>query len=156
MRNTRRLNEDRQLLSLIREANNKCLLKEDLDLPETLENDSDVVVINDKSYPGIEKEEQEKFLQKIPSVDFDKNSFVYNPKKNTVTLTGSIPNLANLKFQYTTDVSTPDGCYIFVNGMTLEQTSIKVLTTLRGYYDIWVKEWSPMATKTKLSKNEAE
>ncbi|MFA7589386.1 MAG: hypothetical protein WCY22_03405 [Acholeplasmataceae bacterium] len=111
------------------------------DLPETLENDSDVVVINDKTYPGIAKEEQEKFLQKIPSADFERNSFVYNPKKNTVTLTGSIPNLANLKFQYTTDVSTPDGCYIFVNGMTLEQTTIKVLTTLRGYYDIWVKEW---------------
>lgn len=147
----------RNLFSKIREYNSKLYLNEEGEETQTVDTQNKPIPINDSTFPGVEKQEQEKLNQKIPSVSFEENSFMYNPSNNTVTLTGTIQNLANLKFQYTTDTSTPDGgVFIFVNGLVLEQTSLQVLNTLKGYYDIWVNEWSPMETKNKLNINNKE
>jgi hypothetical protein len=124
------------------------------DKPESQESDiSNIPIpINDNTFPGILANEEEKISQKL-NVKFEENPFIYNPSNQTVSFTGILPNMSNLRFYYTNDVSTSlsDGCFIFATGMVLNEESLKNLSIIKSHFEIFSNEWSPSAIKEKLS-----
>lgn len=124
---------------------------------ETLQTDNETysdisIPINDSTFPGILEQEKEKLMQKLPNVKFEDNCFMYNPSNNTVSITGIIQNMNNLRFYFTTDSSSPEGgCYIFVQGLVLTQSALQTLSIIKGHYDIFVKEWSANEVSKKLN-----
>lgn len=111
------------------------------------------IPINDNTFPGILAQEEEKISQKINNVKFEDNPFMYNPSNQTVSLTGLLPNMSNLRFYFTNDVSTSlsNGCFIFVEGMVLNEESLKILSILKGHFEIWAKDWDSSSIKEKLN-----
>ena len=112
---------------------------------------NNLIPINEHTFPGgILSQEEEKISEKIPSVSFGDNPFLYNPSNKTVTLTGEIKNLSGLRFYFTTDVSTSDGCFIFVNSMLLNSDALNTLSILKGHYDIFAASWGAFEISKKL------
>ena len=139
----------RNLLNNIREATEEGGVSKIMD-----EDNPKNITINNKSLPGVVKDEEAKISQKIPSVVFDDNAFVLNTENYTVELSGSIQSLGNMKFKFTTDVSTPDGgLYIFANGLTINESTLQILSILRGHYEVWSSDWSVYQVKDKLKLN---
>lgn len=83
---------------------------------------------------------------------------IFIPSNNNVILSGTIPSLNNLKFQFTLKNNTMDGCFLWSDGMILNEKSLAVLTKLMGYYENWRKQWNTSAKdleplKQMFSKN---
>lgn len=80
-----------------------------------------------------------KFAKENPS-EPENNPLVYYPKTGNVIFSGSIPQLSNLKFQFSlTDVTGSP--YIFVDGLALTEDTVTTLNKLRGYYLNWRDEF---------------
>lgn len=63
----------------------------------------------------------------------ENNPLVYYPKSGNLVFSGSIPQLSNLKFQFSLNDVTGSP-YIFVDGLALTDETITTLSRLRGYY----------------------
>ena len=120
---------------------------------DNMNQDANVSIpINNNTFQGILDSEQEKISQKLPNIEFEDNCFMFNPSNNTVSFTGIIKNMSNLRWYFTTDTSTPDGgCYIFVEGLQLNDSTLQTLNILKGHYDAWSKDWSAIAIRKKLN-----
>lgn len=70
----------------------------------------------------------------------ENNPLVYYPKTGNLVFSGSIPQLNNLKFQFSLN-DTTGSPYIFVDGLCLSEDAIKTLSKLRGYYENWRDSW---------------
>ena len=68
------------------------------------------------------------------------NPLVYFPETGNLVFSGSIPSLADLKFQFSlNDVTAAP--YIFVDGLSLTEETITTLNKIRAYYLNWRDEW---------------
>lgn len=70
----------------------------------------------------------------------ENNPLVYYPKTGNLVFSGSIPQLNNLKFQFSLN-DTTGSPYIFVDGLCLSEDAIKTLSKLRGYYENWREQF---------------
>ena len=70
----------------------------------------------------------------------ENNPLVYYPKTGNLVFSGSIPQLNNLKFQFSLN-DTTGSPYIFVDGLCLSEDAIKTLSKLRGFFVNWRDEW---------------
>lgn len=109
------------------------------------------IPINENTFPGILEEEKGKMGQQIGDIQFEDNPLLYNPSNKTVSFTGIIKNMNNLRWFYTTDTSTPDsGCFIFVEGLQLNDKTMQILYSLHSLYNVWVKDWSSTSIDERL------
>ena len=68
-----------------------------------------------------------------------KNPMLYYPKDNNVTLSGEIPALNQLRFQFKL-IDQEGGCYIWGNPMLLNKDNLIKLNRLFGIYENWKNE----------------
>lgn len=69
-----------------------------------------------------------------------KNPMLYYPKDKDVVLSGVVPGLNELKFQFRLRDSSGNGCYIWVNSIQLTPENLKTLNLIYGVYDNWKRE----------------
>lgn len=70
----------------------------------------------------------------------ENNPLVYYPRTGNLVFSGSIPQLNNLRFQFSLNDTTASP-YIFVDGLCLSEEAIGILNRLRGMYSNWRDEW---------------
>lgn len=70
----------------------------------------------------------------------DSNPLVYFPKTGNLVFSGSIPNMSDLKFQFSLNDVT-NAPYIFVDGLALTEDVITTLNKIHGFYLNWKEEW---------------
>lgn len=72
--------------------------------------------------------------------DPSSNPLVYIPKTGNLIFSGIIPNLNNLKFQFSLmDVTSSP--YIWVEGLPLTDEVTETLRKLKGFYLNWKEQW---------------
>ena len=88
------------------------------------------------------------------SEDAESNPLVFYPKSGNLIFSGSIPNMSDLKFQFSLNDVT-NAPYIFVDGLALTDDVLNTLKKLNGYYKNWKEEWeSSTDLLDKLKKEE--
>lgn len=70
----------------------------------------------------------------------ENNPLVYYPRTGNLVFSGSIPQLNNLRFQFSLNETT-GAPYIFVDGLALTDEASKTLNRLSGFYKNWRDEW---------------
>lgn len=70
----------------------------------------------------------------------ENNPLVYYPKTGNLIFSGSIPQLNNLRFQFSLNEVT-SAPYVFVDGLALTDEAITTLNRLRGYYKNFRNQW---------------
>lgn len=84
----------------------------------------------------------------------ENNPLVYFPKKGNVIFSGSIPSMANLKFQISLNDAT-GAPYIFVDGLSLTPQVLDTLRKLYGFASNFMDEWNAAGDMlAKLNKEE--
>ena len=79
---------------------------------------------------------------------------VYFPKTGNLVFSGSIPSMANLKFQIRLNDAT-GAPYIFVEGLSLTSQNCEVLKKLAGFTSNFIDEWNAAGdVLDKLGKGE--
>ena len=73
--------------------------------------------------------------------DPESNPLVYYPDGGNVVFSGSIPSMANLKFQISLNDVT-DAPYIFVDGLSLTPDVLDTLKKLSGFAKNFIDQWS--------------
>lgn len=85
-----------------------------------------------------------------------KNSpLVYFPDTANIVFSGTIPPLADLKFQFSLNDVT-NAPYIFVEGLAITKDVITVLNKLSGYYLNWKDSWYSGSDMLTWLKNEEQ
>jgi len=72
--------------------------------------------------------------------DAESNPLVFYPKSGNLVFSGSIPNLSDLKFQFSLNDVT-NAPYIFADGLAITEDVETIIHKLRGYYLNWKDEW---------------
>lgn len=67
---------------------------------------------------------------------------IYTPKDKNLVFSGVIPCLNNMKWQFVLKTSTGTGCFIWSDGLILNNENIKILNKLFGYYQNWRESWN--------------
>lgn len=80
-----------------------------------------------------------KFANENPD-DAKSNPLVYLPKTGNLVFSGSIPNLSNLKFQFSL-MDVTNAPYIWCDGLPLTDEVITTINKLRGFYLNWKEQW---------------
>lgn len=70
----------------------------------------------------------------------ESNALVFFPKSGNLVFSGSIPSMADLKFQFSLNDITASP-YIFVDGLSLTEDVVSTLNKIRGFYLNWRDEW---------------
>lgn len=70
----------------------------------------------------------------------EENPLIYYPATGNLIFSGTIPTMANLKFQFSLNDSN-SAPYIFVDGLSLTTENLTVLNKLCGYYQNWKEEF---------------
>ena len=70
----------------------------------------------------------------------EENPLIYYPASGNLIFSGTIPTMANLKFQFSLNDSN-DAPYIFVDGLSLTKENVNILNKLCGYYQNWKDEF---------------
>lgn len=70
----------------------------------------------------------------------ENNPLVYYPRTGNLVFSGSIPQLNNLRFQFSLNETTGSP-YIFVDGLALTEEATKTLNRLYGFYKNWQNQW---------------
>ena len=153
-------------ISLIREANfNKGNLENDDNQPE--EDDLEITddgedngneyneIDNSRGEDGIPITDDSRFGNKImttqmnairkvlkQNVTFPDNPLIFYPETKNLIFTGEIPDLNNLKWQFSLNDSSGRGCYIYVQNLQLTDENVKTINLLKNYYENWKNELS--------------
>lgn len=70
----------------------------------------------------------------------DTNPLVYLPKSGNLVFSGKIPNLGNMKFQFSLmDVTSAP--YIWCEGLPMTDEVITTLNKMKGFYLNWKEQW---------------
>ena len=70
----------------------------------------------------------------------ESNPLVYLPKTGNLIFSGTIPNLNNLKFQFSLmDVTSSP--YIWCDGLPLTDEVVTTFNKLKGFYLNWKEQW---------------
>lgn len=126
--------------SLINEEENK----------ETKEKEKPIAITNEARYgQNVLKNQIDSFKRSVNSgakfakensEDPESNPLVYYPESGNLVFSGSIPNMSDLKFQFSLNDVT-NAPYIFVDGLALTEDVITTLNKLHGYFLNWKEEW---------------
>lgn len=74
------------------------------------------------------------------SEDAKSNPLVYLPKTGNLVFSGVIPNLSNLKFQFSL-MDVTNAPYIWCDGLPLTDEVITTINKLKGFYLNWKEQW---------------
>lgn len=74
--------------------------------------------------------------------DVASNPLILLPSNNNLIFSGVIPRLNNLKFQFLLKTSTGDGCFVWADGLILNNENFKTLSKLYGFYQNWCEAWN--------------
>lgn len=85
----------------------------------------------------------------------ENNPLVFFPKSENLIFSGSIPNMAGLKFQFSLNDVT-DAPYIFVDGLSLTEDVVNTINKLKGYFHNWKEEWQSASDLLDKLKKESE
>jgi len=83
------------------------------------------------------------------------NPMLYYPKDGDVTLSGTIGDMNDAKFQFRYKDSSGNGCYVWVDPLQLTDETIKKLSVINGVYKNWkndlasAEDIKPMSYKNK-------
>ena len=129
--------ETKEMLNVMRniqrENNVMSVLEKRRNLFENKEND------NKKDYIAITNDP--KFGNNVLQTQIESsNPLVYLPKTGNLVFSGTIPNLNNMKFQFSLmDVTSSP--YIWTDSLPLTEEVIKTMNKLRGFYLNWREQW---------------
>lgn len=70
------------------------------------------------------------------------NALIYLPETSNLIFSGVIPRLNNLKFQFLLKTNTGNGCFIWADGLILNEENFKTLSKLFGFYQNWCDSWA--------------
>lgn len=70
---------------------------------------------------------------------------IYTPKDGNLIFSGVIPCLNNMKWQFVLKTSTGSGCFIWADGLIINNENQKILNKLFGYYQNWRDSWNTEA-----------
>ena len=83
------------------------------------------------------------------------NPMLYYPKDGDVTLSGTIGDMNDAKFQFRYKDSSGNGCYVWVDPLQLTDETIKKLSVINGVYKNWkndlasAEDIKPMSYKNR-------
>lgn len=151
IRQNERYDSDKEMLNKIRKMNESISKKRKMHINEAEDDKATAIAITDDVKFGDHtlQNQIDSFRQavngsakfaKANSEDPQSNPLVYFPNTGNIVLTGSIPTLSDLKFQFSLNDVT-NSPYIFVNGLALTEDVITTINKLRGYYLNWCDEW---------------
>ena len=66
---------------------------------------------------------------------------IFMPEDNNLVFSGTIPSLNNLKWQFKLRTNTGDGCFVWSDGLILNENNLKTLHKLQGFYENWKNDW---------------
>ena len=66
---------------------------------------------------------------------------IFMPEDNNLVFSGTIPSLNNLKWQFKLRTNTGDGCFIWSDGLIINEKNLKTLNKLQGFYENWKNDW---------------
>lgn len=66
---------------------------------------------------------------------------IYMPNDKNLVFSGTIPSLNNLKWQFKLRTNTGDGCFLWTDGLILNEKNLKTLHKLQGFYENWKNDW---------------
>lgn len=72
-----------------------------------------------------------------------KNPMLYYPNDGDVTLSGKVPSMNNLLFQFKY-LADSGGCFIWTNYLTLTKDNLTKLNKIYGVYENWKSELGSM------------
>lgn len=141
----------KNLLNIARNMNeNKTSDVRKFVLTEEEQKSDAIAITNDPRFgDNVLRNQIEAFKQAVnPGAKFAKenanqpenNPLVYYPKTGNLIFSGSIPQLNNLRFQFSLNEVTGSP-YIFVDGLCLSEETVKCLQKLRGFYLNWRNEF---------------
>lgn len=139
----------KMLLSQIRQMNEAKLPKKRLITEEDSKEDA-IAITNDAKFgENVLQNQIAAFKQAVhggakfgeeSKENAKSNPLVYFPKTGNLVFSGSIPSLADLKFQFSLNDVT-GAPYIFVDGLSLTEETITTINKIRAYYLNWRDEW---------------
>lgn len=151
MVNKDKLNEydiTKNMISQIKLMNEKQIKKKYIN--EEKENEDAIAITNDPKFgQNVLKNQIASFKQAVHggakfseenSNNAKSNPLVFFPKTGNLVFSGSIPSLADLKFQFSLNDVT-GAPYIFVEGLSLTEETITTLNKMKGFYENWKDEW---------------
>lgn len=62
---------------------------------------------------------------------------IFYPEDGDLVLSGEIPDMNNLKFQFRYKDSSGQGCYIWTEGLQLTDDNVKRINKIQGFYKNW-------------------
>lgn len=138
--------EDKEFITHIKELSKQAEKKK---INES-EDKTSIAITNDPKFGNNVLQQQiDNFKQAVNSgakfsktneENAEENPLVYFPKTGNLVFSGSIPTLADMKFQFSLNDVT-NAPYIFVDGLSLTDETITTINKLRGYFLNWKDEW---------------
>ena len=137
-----------EMISAVRDASlNESVLNEDSEGKE--EEDAIPITDDPKFGQNVLQNQIENFRKTVSggakfadaSDNAEENPLIFYPTSGNLVFSGSIPNIAGLKFQFSLNDVT-NAPYIFVDGLALTDDVLNILRKLSGFYKNWRDEWS--------------
>ena len=137
-----------EMISAVRDASlNESVLNEDSEGKE--EEDAIPITDDPKFGQNVLQNKIENFRKTVSggakfadaSDNAEENPLIFYPTSGNLVFSGSIPNIAGLKFQFSLNDVT-NAPYIFVDGLALTDDVLNILRKLSGFYKNWRDEWS--------------
>lgn len=148
----------KKMIKIIKESRNYDvnvkLLKEDYETASDSEgniddeHDTEGVPVTDDPKFGNQTLTKQKDAAKEIGADFKNfdTPLLFYPEDGDLVLSGEIPDMSDLKFQFRYKDSSGQGCYVWVEGLQLTDENIKKINRIQGFY----KNWKDEITKTPL------
>lgn len=73
--------------------------------------------------------------------DVASSPLIFMPSTKNLVFSGVIPALNNMKFQFVLRTNTGCGCFVWTEGLILNENNLKILHKLHGFYENWKNEW---------------
>lgn len=156
VRRKTKINEEyeitQEMISAVRDASlNESVLNEKSDDKKEKDEEEDAIAITDdpKFGQNVLQNQIENFRKTVSggakfadaSDNAEENPLIFYPTSGNLVFSGSIPNIAGLKFQFSLNDVT-NAPYIFVDGLALTDDVLNILRKLSGFYKNWRDEWS--------------
>ena len=155
VRRKTKINEEyeitQEMISAVRDASlNESVLNEKSDDKKEKDEEEDAIAITDdpKFGQNVLQNQIENFRKTVSggakfadaSDNAEENPLIFYPTSGNLVFSGSIPNIAGLKFQFSLNDVT-NAPYIFVDGLALTADVLNILRKLSGFYTNWRDEW---------------
>lgn len=97
------------------------------------------IPITDTAENGKMLTAQKEAIKKVMkcNIIFPENPLVYYKDSNNYIFTGTITDMNNLRWQFSLNDSSGNGCFIYVNDLQLNDDNMRKLNLLKNYYENW-------------------